>query len=221
MVSEGVKIRAQIDTESAKGLLLINSGASVALLAFFPFLFDKPDFKLLAYAVIIALLFYQMSLVLAIVHNVYRRQCSLIWESSNWNAEPGTFFGCKLKKPRECFLGRVYLWSSIIAFSLGGIIVFSGGLLTLIGAPNIEESDFLMVSNIIWVTVVAASYVFIILGSLGMIAFATQFPFSTRIKDLVDADEKFLCMNGYTIWLLAWSLIIAGTLIQLVNFVLG
>ena len=221
MVSEGVKIRSQIDAESAKGLLFINSGASVALLAFFPFLLDKPNLKLLAYAVIISLLLYQTSLVLAIVHNVYRRQCSLIWESTNWNPEPGTFFGCKLKKPRECFLGRVYLWSSIIAFSAGSITVFCGGLLALISDPNIQESDLLMVSHIIWITVVAASYVFIILGAVGMIAFAMRFPFSTSLKDLIHADEKFLFMNGYTIWLLAWTLIIIGTAIQFVHYLLA
>ena len=221
MISEGVKIRAQIDAESAKGLLLINGGASVALLAFFPFLLDKSDFKVLAYAVIIALLLYQTSLVLAIVHNVYRRQCSLIWESTDWNPEPGTFFGCKLKKPRECFLGRVYLWSSLIAFSAGSLAVFGGGLLTLDSNSTIQESDLLMLGQNIWATVVAASYVFIILGSAGMIVFAMRFPFSTSLRDLIHVKKTFLRMNGYTVWLLSWSLIIAVPGIQFSNFIFG
>lgn len=60
-------------------------------------------------------------------------------------------------------------------------------------------------------------YVFIIIGSIGMICFATRFPFSTKIKELKSAPERLLrCLNGYQVWLWSWILIIAGSTIQLI-----
>jgi len=44
MVSEGVKIRAQIDTESVRNVMLINGGGSVALLALLPAILGTPTF---------------------------------------------------------------------------------------------------------------------------------------------------------------------------------
>jgi hypothetical protein len=40
-MATGLEIRAQIDQENVKGLLLINGGAAVALLAALPQVFDK------------------------------------------------------------------------------------------------------------------------------------------------------------------------------------
>lgn len=42
MVSEGVKIRAQIDTESVHNVMLVNGGGSVALLALLPAILGTP-----------------------------------------------------------------------------------------------------------------------------------------------------------------------------------
>ena len=44
------------------------------------------------------------------------------------------------------------------------------------------------------------SYLFIILGSCGMIIFATKFPFSSCIRDLSSASERFMGLNGYQLW---------------------
>ncbi len=65
------------------------------------------------------------------------------------------------------------------------------------------------------------SYVFIILGSIGMIIFATKFPFSTSIKDLRIKGEKFIGLNGCQVWIWSWILIIAGTFIQLTLYFLS
>ena len=66
--------------------------------------------------------------------------------------------------------------------------------------------------------VISLSYIFVILGSVGMIIFATKFPFSTRIQDLKYADEKILGLNGYQVWMFSWLLIILATVIQLINY---
>ena len=67
-MTEGLKIRAQIDADTVKGLLLVNGGAAVALLAFLPFVLSMPKFKALAYAILIGLLLFQASLVFAVLH---------------------------------------------------------------------------------------------------------------------------------------------------------
>jgi hypothetical protein len=41
-MTKGYEVRAQIDSENTRGLLLINGGAAVALLAFLPAIFGKP-----------------------------------------------------------------------------------------------------------------------------------------------------------------------------------
>ena len=63
----------------------------------------------------------------------------------------------------------------------------------------------------------AVGYLFIIVGSIGMICFATKFPLSTRIKDLESSPERLLrYLNGYQVWVWSWILILAGSLIQLI-----
>lgn len=62
------------------------------------------------------------------------------------------------------------------------------------------------------------SYLSIICGSMGMMFFATKFPFSTNIKQLKFAPERFLGLDGYQVWWLSWLLIIVGTFIQLLDF---
>jgi hypothetical protein len=57
------------------------------------------------------------------------------------------------------------------------------------------------------------SYVFVLLGSFGMIIF-TRFPFSTVIKDLELSSERFCGLNGYQVWMISWVFIILGTMIQ-------
>jgi len=55
----------------------------------------------------------------------------------------------------------------------------------------------------------------VVLGSVGMILFASKFPFTTAIWELKHAKERFLFLNGYYLWNLSWFFIIAGSLIQL------
>jgi hypothetical protein len=61
----------------------------------------------------------------------------------------------------------------------------------------------------------ALGYVLAITGSMGMIVFAKRFPFSSSIKDLVLARERFGPLNGYQVWVWSWSLIIVGGILQL------
>lgn len=85
MVSEGVKIRAQIDTESVRNVMLVNGGGSVALLALLPAILGTP----LVFGVLATLAIWLLGLTLAVCHSVLRRKCSLVYEQHGMKPPPG------------------------------------------------------------------------------------------------------------------------------------
>ena len=136
MTSKGVEIRAQIDTELVKGLLVINGGGSIALLAFLPAILGKPEYAPLAKAVLWGLLSFQVGLVAAVIHNRLRRVCSLEFEGHNYSPPPCKAFPLSLLKlktdpPCVCRASVLFMWASIISFLLAGILVINGGFCVL------------------------------------------------------------------------------------------
>jgi hypothetical protein len=134
-MATGLEIRAQIDTENVKGLLLINGGGAIALLAFLPTVLGEPSYVFLARAILWALLTFQMGLLAAVIHNHLRRRCSLVYEqaSSFSPAHPDrcVVFGKKLKEPCVCMMSHAFMWFSVVSFFAAGVIVFVGGLCVL------------------------------------------------------------------------------------------
>jgi len=140
-MAEGLKIRAEIDTENVKGLLLINGGAAVALLAFLPYVLGKPEYESLARAILWGLLIFQAGLVFAVAHNRLRRKCSLVYEQHNYSPPSCKIFGFKLREPCVCRASIVLMWFSVVAFCGGGVTVFVGGLESLNKtAPSRQET---------------------------------------------------------------------------------
>lgn len=65
----------------------------------------------------------------------------------------------------------------------------------------------------------AAGYLFIVVGSIGMICLAGKFPLFKRTKDLESASERLLrYLNGHQVWVWSWVLILVGSLIQCIIF---
>ena len=126
-MNEHVKIRADIDTENVKGLLLINGGAAVALLTFLPHVLDKPGFETLAKAILWSLLLFQLGLIFAVAHNRFRRKCSLIYEHHNMNPPPCKSVYFTLTEPCVCHKSILFMWLSVVVFCAGGGTVFWGG----------------------------------------------------------------------------------------------
>lgn len=131
-MTKGLEIRAQIDTELVKGLLIINGGACVALLAFLPVILGKADYIPLSRAALYALFIFQIGLVLAVIHNRLRRVCSLEFERHSYNPPlcdswPFKWFKFKDDAPCVCRASVVCMWASIVAFLLGGLVVLYGG----------------------------------------------------------------------------------------------
>jgi hypothetical protein len=76
-MTKGVEIRSQIDTETVRALLLINGGGAIALLTLFTSLIGKQEYRQLALFILIGVLLLMVGLVCAVLHNRFRRKCSL------------------------------------------------------------------------------------------------------------------------------------------------
>ena len=124
MISDGVKIRAQIDSESVRNVMLVNGGGSVALIALLPSILYTP----LVFAVLLTLAVWLLGLTLAVTHSVLRRKCSLIHEHYKMSPPSGVpVLGIHPKSPWVCWWSWKTLYASIVAFLVGGSIMVTLG----------------------------------------------------------------------------------------------
>jgi hypothetical protein len=124
--SGGVDARAKIDTEIVRGLVVANGGGAVALLAFLPATFEKM-FPLSIY-IVFALFTFHLGILAAIIHNYFRRRCSLKFEQHKFRPPAEQIFGLNLGRPIVCFISSFCMWASMSLFLIGGSIVFVGAL---------------------------------------------------------------------------------------------
>lgn len=128
MISEGVKIRAQIDAESVRHVLLVNGGGCVALLALLPNMLGTP----LVFGVLVGLSIWLLGLTLAVVHSVLRRKCSLVYKRHSLNPPHGApWLWINPGVPWVCWWSWRCLYGSILAFLLGGAAVVAFGFANL------------------------------------------------------------------------------------------
>ena len=127
-MSNGVEIRASIDSETVRGLLLINGGGAVALLAFLAGIIEKPHLEVLARAIIWAVFTFQVGLATAVIHNRFRRLCSLEYAKKPENQKKCSLFGHVFKEPCICHWSIGFMWVSIGSFIFGGLMVLGAGL---------------------------------------------------------------------------------------------
>jgi hypothetical protein len=132
-MATGLEIRAQIDTELVKGLLLINGGGAIALLAFLPTVIGKPEYAALSKAILWALLTFQVGLLAAVIHNRLRRVCSSTYEMHAMKPPPCNIFPFNIikfkhDKPCVCRTSVIFMWVSVLCFFLAGLVVLKGGL---------------------------------------------------------------------------------------------
>lgn len=130
-MADGAELRTGIDTETVRGLLLINGGGAVALLAFLAGIIQKPELAVLARAIIWAVFTFQLGLVAAVMHNRLRRKCSLEYAKKPENRTKCSLFGRELKEPCICHWSIGFMWASIGAFLVGGLLVLLAGLCVL------------------------------------------------------------------------------------------
>src|SRR5215470_5247490 len=85
-MSNGVDIRASIDTETVRALQFVNGGAAAGLMTLLPAIAEKPGLKELAIGSMYGIAFSAGGLALAIVHNRLRRKCSLAHDNGGRGA---------------------------------------------------------------------------------------------------------------------------------------
>jgi hypothetical protein len=123
-VSKQVEIRAQIDTETVKALLLLNGGGAIALLSLFAAIVGKAGIeKLLAPIALQGVLVFMIGLACAVVHNRLRRICSLHYERHGMRPPRGRFLGFSLRQPTVCWASVRLLYFSLLSFVGAGIYV--------------------------------------------------------------------------------------------------
>lgn len=118
----GRKVRADISTENVKGLILINGGGAIALLAFLPHIIKDPGYNILATSILWSLLTYQAGLAFAVIHNHLRTKCSIIYEDNDYSPS---------EEPLVCTISKICMWLSAASFLIAGFIVFIGGMCTI------------------------------------------------------------------------------------------
>lgn len=128
--------RAEIDRDTVRGLLLLNGGGSLALLALLPRILEKPPFRPLVYMILVALSFYLVGLVCAVAHNHLRRRCSLVHSQHGMRPPPGRLFGRQLPNPTVCFFSWLLMFVSLAVFAVGGVAVIVGAAISIPGLPE-------------------------------------------------------------------------------------
>lgn len=117
--SEGVKLRAEMDNQTAKAMLLLNGGGAVALLSFLSGVLNG-KVPQLALPIVIAAFLMCLGLLATVAHNINRRKCSLEYENY-WSIgqQPPT-------KPKACARSERLLILSMAMF-LAAVTVLAIG----------------------------------------------------------------------------------------------
>jgi hypothetical protein len=137
--SAGGAQRAQTDVETLRGLLIANGGGAVALLLALSPVIDRAGFEPVVFAMLVGIVVFMLGVVLAILYNHFRRQCSLQYSQHGSTPPPGAILGRQLKEPMVCFAYRACLYLSLLCFIGTGMYVAWAGVST-VGALQASSS---------------------------------------------------------------------------------
>jgi hypothetical protein len=131
-MGSSVEIRAQIDTETVRGLQFMNGGSAAALTAMLPSVLQNPGFRPLAVWMIAAICCAGVGLAAAIFHNRLRRKCSLQYDKPKAAREPPYTnffrrFTTEQGEPRVCTRSIMWMWASFVLFLTTIALVAIGG----------------------------------------------------------------------------------------------
>lgn len=129
----GIELRAGIDTETVRGLQLINGGMAAGLVTMLPTIVRDPGYESLGRSMLFAIACAAAGLISATVHNHFRRQCSHAHDSGKGKDNPYT---CKLLvmcqssagETRVCTRSNMAMWISMMMFFIGAMSVGYGFL---------------------------------------------------------------------------------------------
>jgi hypothetical protein len=128
----GGEIRARIDTETVRGLQLINGGMAAGLITLLPTIVREPSYRELGGWMIVAVLCGAVGLVAAVVHNRLRRKCSFQYSKERENRDKPhqwrLLVACQSVpgEPQVCTNSVIVMWASLLFFFLGAAAVGIG-----------------------------------------------------------------------------------------------
>jgi hypothetical protein len=122
-LSKGVEIRAQMDIEFGKALVLTNGAGIIALLTFLSSIFEVPRYASLARPAIGGVLLLVAGLLTALYYIRFSRECSLVYEQHGMRTPPGTLFGIQLTRPRSCTISAFMAHASCLAFCAAALLI--------------------------------------------------------------------------------------------------
>jgi hypothetical protein len=135
-LTDGNEIRAQIDTETVRGLQLINGGMAAGLVTLLPAILRDPNFHSLGNWMIAGALFGAAGLGSSIVHNRLRRKCSLEYSKTTGMRQHEHAWATLRRfqsvqgEPQVCTNSVITMWVSLLLFFLGATSVAIGFIKT-------------------------------------------------------------------------------------------
>lgn len=130
-----VEIRAGIDTETVRGLQLMNGGLAAALGAMLPNILTSSLTSLAAW-MIVSIGFAAFGLVASVIHNRLRRKCSLQYDAGA-HREPACrsallqSFATVPGEPCICTWSIMWMWTSLGLFILALSATIAGASLSV------------------------------------------------------------------------------------------
>lgn len=122
--SEGVKLRAEMDNQTAKAMLLLNGGGAAALLSFLSSVLSG-KVPQLGLPIVVAAFLMCLGLLATVAHNINRRKCSLEYENYWSKGEQPP------RKPKVCARSERLLTVSMAMFlaAVTFLAIWSGYIL--------------------------------------------------------------------------------------------
>jgi hypothetical protein len=137
-VGSTVDIRAGIDTETVRGLQLMNGGLAAALGAMLPNLLQSPELRNLASWIVAAMGCAALGLVASVVHNRLRRKCSLQYDVKGGTGRQPRCSSTLLRRfetvpgePCVCTWSIMWMWTSMGLFVLALAATVAGASTTV------------------------------------------------------------------------------------------
>lgn len=135
-LNKGVELRAKMDSETTRGLQLINGGMAAGLIALLPAILREPGLRVLAGTMMWAVFFGGLGLIASVVHSRLRRKCSHQYSKKKKNREPQCTSPWIMKlqtiegEPCICTVSIMFMWASLACFLIGTGFILVGFLKT-------------------------------------------------------------------------------------------
>ncbi|MBB3066008.1 hypothetical protein [Limibacillus halophilus] len=138
----GYKLRADMDAQLGKLLLLINGGGAATIATLLTDTIREETLTVLNIAAVLALTCFLSGIVLNAFHQRWRRECNLAYDAEEKSSPPlaAQVAAGTASEPEVCIRNRRALWASLWAFASGGAAILVGAIGTMVARHEIDRS---------------------------------------------------------------------------------